>query len=317
MNNKLQKTGGESVDIEKITKYLESMNLSSKLTKPEVQQFIEISQAFGLNPFKREIYANKYGDKMSIIVGFETYIKRAERSGTLSGWNVQTTGMVNHADIAKSDITATITIHRKDWEHPFIHSVHFVEYFQNTMIWKTKPITMIKKVAMAQGFRLCFSDELGGMPYTSDEVSSETVTIEAQTIQTDSDAPTTTPAKKSPGRPRKLPPNALTPPEFPHVEIMGDEMSDRIKQASTIAELLQIWNDCPQCQNHPELKELMTERKNQIKMEIVLAKTNEDELWELARTEKDLGILDAIQKQIEKITETENGKSENNDNELF
>jgi hypothetical protein len=29
---------------------------------------------------------------------------------------------------------------------------------------------MIKKVAMAQGFRLCFNDELGGMPYTKEEI---------------------------------------------------------------------------------------------------------------------------------------------------
>ena len=32
---------------------------------------------------------------------------------------------------------------------------------------------MIKKVAMAQAFRLCFPDELGGMPYTSDEMTEE------------------------------------------------------------------------------------------------------------------------------------------------
>ena len=30
---------------------------------------------------------------------------------------------------------------------------------------------MTKKVAIAQGFRLCFPDELGGMPYTADELA--------------------------------------------------------------------------------------------------------------------------------------------------
>ncbi|MDR1325280.1 MAG: hypothetical protein LBK00_04505 [Treponema sp.] len=38
---------------------------------------------------------------------------------------------------------------------------------------------MLKKVAIGQGFRLCFSNELGGMPYTSDELDEERVVTEA------------------------------------------------------------------------------------------------------------------------------------------
>ena len=36
--------------------------------------------------------------------------------------------------------------------------------------WASKPITMIKKVAISQAFRLAFPDEFDGLPYTSDEV---------------------------------------------------------------------------------------------------------------------------------------------------
>ena len=59
---------------------------------------------------------------------------------------------------------------------PFVHEVFYSEYVQKTRegivnkFWQ-KAQTMTKKVAMAQGFRLCFSDELGGMPYTKEEVS--------------------------------------------------------------------------------------------------------------------------------------------------
>jgi recombinational DNA repair protein RecT len=74
-------------DIERVKNYLRSMNLAQNLTQAEVTQFIEIAQGFGLNPFKREIYASKYGNNFSVIVGYETYIKRAERSGRLSGCN--------------------------------------------------------------------------------------------------------------------------------------------------------------------------------------------------------------------------------------
>jgi len=151
-------TNQASVDANKIKSYLQTMNLTTNLTNSEVQQFIEIAQAFGLNPFKREIYASKFGQSFSIIVGFETYVKRAERSGRLSGWHVTTSGSI--VDPKTSDIKATITIHRKDWEHPFVHEVYFREYVQCNRegqvnkFWREKPLTMIKKVAISQEFRL-------------------------------------------------------------------------------------------------------------------------------------------------------------------
>ena len=43
-------------------------------------------------------------------------------------------------------------------------------------MWASKPYTMIKKVAIAQGFRLAFPDEIGGMPYTADELPDEMTT---------------------------------------------------------------------------------------------------------------------------------------------
>jgi phage recombination protein Bet len=135
---------------------------------------------FNLNPFKREIYCTSYGQgeyrKTSIIIGYEVYIKRAERTGQLDGWQVVTSGSVKN-----QDLKATITIYRKDRKYPFIHEVDYIEYAQKTFdkktnthvinsMWSQKANTMLKKVAMSQGFRLCFADELGGMPYDSSEL---------------------------------------------------------------------------------------------------------------------------------------------------
>ena len=143
--------------------YLTAMGLANKLTEKETTQFIQIAKAYNLNPFKREIYGVKYGDNFSIIVGYESYIKRAERSGQLDGYNVITQG-------EGQSLKAICTIYRKDWAKPFIHEVYFVEYAQSNNFWKTKPITMIKKVCIAQAFRMCFSEEIGGMPYTAEEI---------------------------------------------------------------------------------------------------------------------------------------------------
>lgn len=179
----------QEIDTAKLGEYLTVMGLAAKLTETEKKQFIEISMAYGLNPFKREIYCTKYviggNETMSIIVGYETYIKRAERSGQLDGWGVITEGSVKDGNLK-----AVITIHRKDRKFPFVHEVYYSEYVQlkdgkPNKFWQ-KAFTMIKKVATAQGFRLCFSDELGGMPYTDEEVQS----IEVIETKIDREEPT-------------------------------------------------------------------------------------------------------------------------------
>lgn len=152
--------------------------LGMKIPEKYETQFIELCKAFSLNPFKRECYAVGYGDKYNIITGYEVYIKRAERTGKLDGWKVDVKGSM-------PNMTATITIHRKDWKMPFEHTVLFAEAKQNSPIWQKQPSFMLKKVAMAQGFRLCFPDELGGMPYTSDELPEieRNITKEATVLQ--------------------------------------------------------------------------------------------------------------------------------------
>ena len=68
--------------------YLKSMGL----TIPEQfqTQFIEIAAAMKLNPFLNEIHAISYNTKegpvFKCVTGYMVYIKRAERSGKLNGW---------------------------------------------------------------------------------------------------------------------------------------------------------------------------------------------------------------------------------------
>lgn len=170
-----------------LIEYLDVMGISPKLEEKEKIQFLNIAKTFGLNPFKREIFCTVYGSgeykQLSIITGYEVYIKRAERSGQLDGWHATTSGSV-----ATNDLKATVTIYRKDRQHPFIWEVFYDECVQKT---KTGAVTkfwekanfMTKKVGISQAFRLCFSDELGGMPYTSDEMPQQEVTQDIPHIE--------------------------------------------------------------------------------------------------------------------------------------
>lgn len=283
-----------SVDANKIKTYLQTMNLANNLTNTEVQQFIEIAQAFGLNPFKREIYASKFGTSFSIIVGFETYIKRAERSGRLSGWSVTTSGSI--VDPKTSDIKATITIHRKDWDQPFIHEVFFREYVQTNRegqvnkFWREKPLTMIKKVAIAQGFRLCFSDELGGMPYTADEIDSEiqmiNVPVEPKqpveekrqavepglldTQPSDPNKRGRKPKAKVENEPKKIPDDFFS-------ELPIDLLSSIYSQNS-IDGLKDIYNENKQLQKNSEFIEALRKRRIEIESQVEVIQAKEVEV---------------------------------------
>lgn len=139
--------------------------IAQNATDKELYFFMNIAKSFGLNPFKKEIHFVKYGNQPGqTIVGYETYIKRAERTGLLDGWSV----WVDKDNIGEK---AVIQINRKDRNHPFIWEVYRKEFDKQQSTWKAMPYFMLKKVAISQGFRLAFPEEVGGMPYTPDEIN--------------------------------------------------------------------------------------------------------------------------------------------------
>ena len=179
MNEIIKKESTEiitPVDEKTIVEYLDTTGLTTSLLPKEKAMFVNMARLYGLNPFKREIYCTVYGEgqyrQCSIVTGYEVYLKRAERIGKLDGWQAQITGKLQDGTLA-----ATVTIWRKDWTHPFTHTAFYTECVQTSKktgepnaIWRKMPSFMVRKVAIAQAFRLCFSDEFGGMPYTNDEM---------------------------------------------------------------------------------------------------------------------------------------------------
>lgn len=132
-------------------------------TQKEIFMALGIIKSLKLNPFTHEVHLIKYDQRnpLDIVVGYEVYLKRAERTGKLDGWQ---------CDINKEKNVAWIKIWRKDWKEPFYWEVNLNEFDKGQATWKSIPTFMGKKVAIAQGFRLAFPDELGGMPYIKEEI---------------------------------------------------------------------------------------------------------------------------------------------------
>ena len=131
----------------------------TKLNDKQKGMFIKLAQLHNLNPFKREIYAIPYGKEFSIVTGYQVYIQRAEATGDLDGWQVES-----------NNDSAKITIWRKSFSHPFIWEVDKSDFGKGYGSWKSMPKFMLKKVAIGQGFRLAFPNELGSMLYLKEEM---------------------------------------------------------------------------------------------------------------------------------------------------
>lgn len=165
----------ETVTRKTVEDYLKTQDLD-QITPEEVERLATFAVKFQLNPFLRELHilSNvEKGERRHVaVVGYEVYLKKAEKTGKLDGWKSWTVG-------EGEDLKAVLEIYRHDWAHPFVHEVHFSEAVQRdpagepTSFWRRMPKFQLRKVCISQGFRLCFPEELGGIPYEPAELSLE------------------------------------------------------------------------------------------------------------------------------------------------
>ena len=163
-----------------------------KITLPEFKFFTELCKVRKLNPFLKEAYCIKYGNKPAqIVVGKDAVLKRAVLNPTFDGiesgvivQNQQTGELTERAGTFYLKETERLVggwakVYRKDWKYPTYCSVSFDEVAQrksdgnlNTN-WATKSGTMVEKVAKVRALRETFVEDLGGM-YDEDEIPSVT-----------------------------------------------------------------------------------------------------------------------------------------------
>ena len=171
------------VEVQATTDMLKRMFNAPTATDMEVYQFIQICRAQGLNPFLREAYLIKYtADKpASFVTGKETFTQRAEAhqdyDGMEAGIIVQRGDKVEHLAGAfklKDDVLVGgwAKVHRKGWTTPVEATVALDEYDTNQSLWKSKPATMIRKVALVQALREAFPSSFAGL-YDSSEMGQD------------------------------------------------------------------------------------------------------------------------------------------------
>lgn len=149
----------------------------------EIIKALLVCRELNLNPLKREVHfvpirckvkdakGNVIGERLTLqlVTSYTQYLKRAEQSGKLDGWQLQFGW-----DEQKKDKYAEVTIWRKDWNHPFVWRTYLREVKRGGPLWEEREEFMHAKNAIAIACRLCFPCETAELPYEEAEILSIT-----------------------------------------------------------------------------------------------------------------------------------------------
>ena len=148
--------------------------LCPKATDQEAANFLQLCRGMGLNPFVRDAYLIKYGDKdASMVVGKDAFTKRADAhpqfGGMESGVIVQTGDKepVNRKGTLVLDgekiVGGWARVARSDRKLDTDTTVSFREFDTGRSMWQKMPSTMIEKVAMVKALRTAFPATFSGL----------------------------------------------------------------------------------------------------------------------------------------------------------
>lgn len=125
---------------------------ASGCTDTEFKLYLHLARAYKLDPLARQIWAVKYGNNPAqIFCGRDGYIAIAHMSGQFDG--MESGSRVDE----DSNLIGWCKVFRRGMSHPFLVEVYESEYNTGKALWKSKPRTMIQKVAEAQCLRRAFS----------------------------------------------------------------------------------------------------------------------------------------------------------------
>ena len=147
-------------------------------TLDDLQLFLYLAEQKNLDPLLGQAYARRQwsqelGDYQLIIIeSIHGLLKLADATGQLNGI---TTEFLEGEEYPQK---ATVTVHRKGCDHPFVATAHWDEYvgckmangrLVPTKMWQEKSHVMLQKCATALALRLAFPAALGGV-YVAEEL---------------------------------------------------------------------------------------------------------------------------------------------------
>lgn len=156
MNNELAIQNNNDVSIQHLDSSkidLIRRTIAKDSTDDEFALFMTLAKKYNLDPFAKEIWFIKYGNKApSIFTSRDGYLKIAHSNSSFDGIESYTID-----DNNGNPIKAVCKVYRKDMGHPFCAEIKVSEYRQDSPTWKKYPSAMAIKVAEAFALKRAFS----------------------------------------------------------------------------------------------------------------------------------------------------------------
>jgi len=162
-----------------------------KVTGAEIYNFMQLAKYQHLNPFLKEVYLVKFGEKPAdIIVAKDAFMKRAEDDPNYDGFEA---GVVVQRGDNVIDEPGAFTlptdklvggwakVYRKDRDRPIYIRISMSEFSKGQATWKNMPATMIRKSAIVNALREAFPKALGAM-YTEDDTGRDALTNDRRDV---------------------------------------------------------------------------------------------------------------------------------------
>lgn len=149
----------------------------------EIYSFIAKCQARKLNPLAGDAYMTSYKDQQgrvstSVVVSKDYFVRTATQQPTFDGFKAGVIVIANNELVyregsftlaAEQLVGGWAEVYDKGRTHPVRAEVSLAEYDQHRALWKSKPATMIRKVALVQALRETYPGSYGGI-YDADEM---------------------------------------------------------------------------------------------------------------------------------------------------
>lgn len=192
-------TASDGVDI-KLTPAIVARYIvtgSGEPSERDVYSFMMQCRARGLNPLAKDCYMTSYRNRdgstsVSVIVSKDYFVRTATKQPDYDGCRAGVVvgvvagpqkGEIVYREgclvVPKRDrlLGGWAEVFSKNRTHPSRAEVSLEEYDQHRSLWKTKPATMIRKVALVQAIREAYPEQFGGV-YDGSEMPEHPAPVE-------------------------------------------------------------------------------------------------------------------------------------------
>ena len=164
---------------------------SGNATDADVAGFLALCRARGLNPLARDAYLVKYGDgPASTIVSKDYYMRTATLQSTFQGLRAGVVVVTASGELIEREgalvggqterlVGGWAEVHDSRWTAPMKAVVAMSEYDSGKSLWRSKPATMIRKVAVVQVLREAYPASFAGL-YDEAEMARTEIEIQPE-----------------------------------------------------------------------------------------------------------------------------------------